>query len=424
MRCACFFGLLPLLVAGAPARAQSDAGAVIYGDGPLFRSDVAGVRVEPQFAPKRIEIGSLAFSPSLTVRLGANSNVFNRADAKDSDVTAVLAPSLRVETNWARHQLAFDSGAAITRFASLERENSEEYNLAVSGRYDLDERSSLAARAGYAQRIEPRGTGGLNRLDGEPSAYNEFVSGISARGVIGDLRLTSGFTFTRLRYDAISLVGGGRFDQTFRNSQIYATSFRGELPLRNALDLLLLARFSKTDAPGLLPALSRDSRGIALLAGFRTELTNLLVAEVSAGWRARRYTQPIFRDYDGAAYEVKVDWYPTPLMSFRISSGQDFENSGLIGAAGVLARATRLTAYYEPIRSARITVSVEHQRDRYIDLPVATRTVLCALRAEQRFNPRLSSAVFLSYRDRSTSNADLVGGYSGFAAGVSLIGNL
>lgn len=424
MRFACLIWLLPLLAVGTPALAQSDTGSALYGDGPLFRSDVAGVRIEPQFAPRRIEIGTLAVSPTLAMRVTANSNVFNVPDAASSDVSAIVAPSLRVQTNWARHELVFDSGAAITRFADLGREDSEEFNLGLSGRYDVDDRTSVLARTGYARRIEARGTGGINRLDGEPSAYTEFVSGISARGTIGDLRLLSGLSVTRLRYDAISLVGGGRFDQSFRNSRIYSASTRAELPLRTAIDLLLLMRFSQTDAPGPLPVLSRDARGTALLAGLRAELSNLLITEVSAGWRERRYTQPIFRDYNGLAYEVKFDWYPTPLMSFRISSGQDFENSGLIGAAGVLARNTRLTAYYEPVRSARITASIEHQRDRYIDLPVATRTILCSLRAEQRFNPRISSAAFISYRDRSTTNDELVAGYSGFVAGLSLIGNL
>jgi hypothetical protein len=390
----------------------------------LFRPDVAGTREQPGQQTDGLPLGGFALHPALRVIALLDSNPLNLADGGDTEGFASLEPELFLRSGWSRHALALGGDARLVRFADLSSENSDSWRLSGSGRLDLAGGATAVAQVQGARAIEPRGAGGTNLPDSDPVVYRELRTSLGVEGPDGPLGLSIAAGAIWRRYDDIQLQGGGTQDQSFRDVRILSVTPRVGFAMGPQLALFASGTASFTRGLSEGGSQSRDADGLVLLAGVRGEITPLLVGEVAGGWQRRTYRSPEVRDYDGPELKATLDWYPTPLVSLRLSTAQSFENSGIPSVPGILSRETAVRLYYEVTRQILVSGEVGHVRDRYREIDVTATSLRAAIRGEVRLNRNLVAALIVRLRDRQTSDSDIVGPYSGQTFGLAVEGRL
>ncbi len=418
-----------LVLAPVAAAAQSLPSPFISDQAVLFRSDVAGVRAAPDAGQEGTRLGSFRLDASLGATAAYDSNILNLPEigvpALD-DVVVQIDPRARLASDWGRHALQLTARGRIERYVDNDFSNYETWAVGARGRLDIGSTTELHADAAVAREVEARGVSGLQFLFGDPISFREDRIGAGITTQRGDLRASLSGGWLQRRYDDFRRLGGPTLSLDFREIEIWSVTPQLGYRVRPGLDLFVrgTAGFTRSlQSPAVLAAagaIGRDADGYAVEAGVRGELTSLVVVEIAAGWQKRDFAAAGFADYAGVTYDATLDWYPTPLISLRLRSRQDFENSGIAAVPGILLRDTSLQAYYEVTRQWLVSAGVAWQNRGYRATPITTDTWEISGRAEYRFNRHLSGALFVRYRDRSSNDVTLLPAFSGTIVGLSL----
>ncbi len=391
----------------------------------LFRDDVAGTRIQPDAGENGIDLATFRLRGAIGLTGAYDSNVLNLAGNGPGDFQLALRPSLGLASRWQRHAIGIAADANIVRHADVTINNNESWRVAATGRIDAGADSQLHLDGEIARGIDPRGAGGVLLPTGEPIAWRQDRIGAGVGTRIGDLGLSLAGGWLQRRYDPVLLAGGGAVRQDFRDVDVWSLTPRIGWQVSPRLDVFVRGQAgftrSRLGDAALAPlgTFSRDADGYVVTAGVRGEITPLLIAEVAIGWQSRDFRVAAARDYNGITWNVTVDWYPTPLVSARLTARQDFENSGLPTVPGVLSRDLGLRLYYEVTRAVLASVELDWQNQNYREIGIATDTVIATARAEYRLNRHLSAALFVRHRTRGT-NDPLVGAFAATVVGIGL----
>lgn len=430
--------LLAALGLATPAAGQSVPSPFPSDVASLFRDDVAGTR--PPFDADRegLALGNFRLRGDLGLTAAYDSNILNLpditlppeldglVDIPLDDAVFLIDPKVRLDSRWQRHAFGVAASGRIARYADHGDFNDfETWNVAVRGRIDIGDATEIHADGATGREVEARGASGLVFVLGDPLSYREDHVGVGVSTRQGNVSASLSGGWLRRRYDPFRPLDGQSVPLDFRNIRVWSLTPQLGYALGPDLDLFVRGNLGFTrslPSPERLEDLgiaTRDADGYSVLAGVRGAITPLLVAEIAAGWQKRDFAAGSFADFDGLAYTATLDWYPTPLLSFRLRSRQDFENSGIPDVPGILARTTALTAYYEVTRALLVSGDIDWQYREYRATPVTTDSWALTARAEYRFSRHFSGALFVRYRDRSSNDSALLPPYQGTMVGLA-----
>lgn len=400
------------------AFAQSiGASSSIVIDPQLERDDVAGARIEPAFQPGPIHIGPLFAQTGLSIVTGYDSNVFNRPQAR-SDAVLILAPRLMLKTDLSRHDLSLAAVGSFRRFARQQSENSEEFELQGKGQLDLAQGRQVLASIGYSQEIEPRSSAGSVANAAEPVSFRRFASEVGARLQLGALRLVPKAGLRQTDFAPLEFADGGAANQSFRDMR----TIQGDLSIEYDFTGLVsgfasgsVSDVASSDAP---VEQRRDSRSYSVLVGARGDLTSVIFGEIGVGYQARHYKSARYRDFEGATFRADVQWYVTPLMTLRFQAGRTFENSGNPLVAGILSDKATISAYYDPFRNLRISLSGTYDHNKYREVDTRALRTSASLQAQYLVNSTVSVGAYASFLHQNVSGQPIVNEFTSFGAGV------
>jgi hypothetical protein len=417
---------LVIACGSGPVLAQSGAPAFPVDGTALYRSDVAGTRPHLDYDPAALKLGGFDAYPSVQVTAGGDSNVFNQREA-EGDIVATIRPELKVASDWGRHAVNLDVGGKLTRFARIEGQDSDEYHAAAAARADLAEGSAVNLDVRYRRAVEPRGQSGFNPDGSGPSIYREVRAAIGVSKEFARVRASIAASYTRQHYEPIRIAasdGQGppqTVDQSFRDVRIVSVTPRLDYDLSGVVGLFATATYADVKSTDPLSCCRRDAAGLLVLGGVHFDLNQLVVGEVAVGWRRRNFELSRYRDYAGLAVYAKIDWYPTELLSFRLSADQDIANSGLPNVAGVPTYEVGLTGYYEILRNLTANLRGTYRHESYRGIGVTARTFAIGGGAQLLLRRGLALGFDVDYRRRDSSGNQLVGSYRGVAGGVTLM---
>ncbi|MFM9976644.1 MAG: outer membrane beta-barrel protein [Sphingomonadaceae bacterium] len=409
-----------MLSAIQPAHAQGASG----GGSALFRSDAAGVRIEPQYEPTPIRIGPLLADIRLAASAVADNNVLKTSDGSIDDVYLALVPSIRLIGNVGPDSISLAGRADFRRYVRREAENSETFDLTASSRISLSQDAQVNWRAQIAREVESRGSAGTNVRDASPAEYRTIDIQGSGRAEFGRLSVSAGAGVARQSYLPIRLETGARLDQSFRDTRTLSVAPRASFLLTPATSFFIGGSATKRESLDRRLGQLRDSNGIALLGGVRLEGERLIVGEIGVGWRRQNYRNPAFSDFGGLTYDATVDWYPTPLMSVRAQAGQDIVNSGIATVAGVVRQSFGLKGFYDPRRNIRIIAGFDHEHDDYREIALTTDTATATLTGQYLAGRHLIMSAFCRFQVKGSSDPQTIDDYRSLAIGVAFTGRL
>ena len=409
-----------LTLAPAQARAQAvGAGTSIVIAPRLDRSDAAGARIEPAFQPQPVPLGPVLALPSLSVAGGYDGNVFNRADAQAASL-AMIMPSLDLRANLPRHDFGLSAAGTLRRFSRYRSENSEEYRVAGHGRLDMGPGQTIKASADAAHLIEPRSSAGSVADAAEPVSYRRLAAEFGAGLTFGALRFAPGLRYVRTDYDAVSLSGGGKADQSFRDTRTLRGEVRIDYDLSGLVSVFAAASCEDLDSPSAPADERRDAHSRTAVAGVRGAITPVISGEVSLGYQSRDYALPAYRDVAGMTFRGDLQWYVTPLVTLRLQGSRTFRNSGNRQAGAILTDSFLLSAYYDPLRNLRLSASAGLERGDFGDVATRSWRTSLRVRAQYRLNRSLSIGGYVRFVRQDVSGPRLVNAFTSLGAGLGV----
>lgn len=408
------------VVSPGPAFAQSiGAGSSIVIDPQLERDDVAGARMEPAFQPRQIRIGPVFAQAGISVVGGYDSNVFNQPQSR-SDAALTFAPTLSLKADLPRHELSFVALGSVRRLARQQSENSEEFGLKGKAQFDLTERQAILASIDYSHEVEPRSSVGSVANAAEPVSFRRFASEIGARLQLGALRLVPQLGYRRADYAPVELADGGAVSQSFRDTRTIQGDLAIEYDFTGLGSGFASASVSDVESTEAPAEQRRDSRSYSVMVGVRGDLSPVLFGEIGAGYQARHYKLPRYRDFEGATFRADVQWYVTPLMTLRLQAGRTFQNSGNPIVAGILSDKVTISAYYDPLRNLRISLSGSCDHNKYREVSTRAERTSARVQAQYLVNRTLSVGAYASFLHQDVRGEPIVNEFTSFGAGVGM----
>ncbi len=333
-------------------------------------------------------LGDFMVFPRLRVLASFEDNVRAVSENRQSDVGLTIEPSVRALSNWTRHQIGLSASGAVTRFAKLDSESVETFNVRGEGRYDAGDEIRFYGYAAYRRDVERRSAPGALRDSLRPAAYNTGTVGGQLTWQGTRLRLSANASAARLDYADIRRLDGVVFNSRELDRKIYQGALRADYAVTPNMAVLVTGTLGKIDydlPPGALTS-DRSSRRTELLAGLSFEFTDLLRGEVAVGYIDQDFRTASLAGFAGFGGRAELEYHPTRLTSVRLDASRTIQDAG-----NPLAPSYRRTRFgvrvdHELLRQVMLTAAADHESARF-QLP---------LRTERRAHVALSGQYLVS----------------------------
>lgn len=396
------------IVIAVAAALAAWAGGVRAQESPTPRVDPERKQVEqprqmPALSGAGVTVGGFRLTSALVASEYYDDNVYVTQDNKVHDYVTLLTPSFAAQSLWARNQVKFDAGAEAARYARNSSENSEDYWVNGSGRYDFTKRSNVFAGAGVSRQHEDRVTP-VAVFGVEPTIFDERRAHAGLATGAGSFSLRLAATYDRFDYRNVrTLTGTLNNDdrdrkQTAAGARIgFAANAQWTLFVQGNSDR---RRYDlRTDDYGY----QRDSKGYSAVLGVQYQRAKTLNVELYAGRLKQTYDDPRFADVSEPDYGGRLNWRVASRTVLSAYLDRSLEETTLPGASGYLytlgglradhflTPSWKLGVYYGRARS---DYQALERRDDYDDAGIGlTRVVTPGLTfsAEYRYLKRNSS---------------------------------
>ncbi len=333
----------------------------------LARGQGVADRARPEFDAVGLRLGSFMLYPALELGAGYDSNVLAEdSNRKDSAIFPMALPIV-LESGWTRHALALSATPSYRFHTGVPSEDYWELDVTGKGTLDVLESADFTTSMSFRHLVEPRGSIDAVGPAGfaEPTEYNEFDVIGTWRQRFNRLDASISGGFTRLNYDDISLKAGGKFDQDFRDRDVAQGRAQAGYSFAKGQSAFVRGTVNNRNYGDLAPIQDRDSFGWEIVAGWASELTNLVTGEIYVGYLDQNYDSPLFKDVDGVTFGADLEWYATQLVTVHASAARDVIDSTSAGVGGILRTTAALGADYELLRNVLLNGEVSYENGNF-----------------------------------------------------------
>jgi hypothetical protein len=293
------------------------------------------------YAPLGIHTGAFYFYPAIAFIGGYDTNPEHVPGGGGARFYTV-APELRVQSDWSRHELKIDLRGSYIGYSPDEVPTlSRPYlNGKIDGRVDVtqDTRVDLGSRVLVSTDNpgSPNLQAGLAKLPiyiagggniGLGQRFNRFDLSIK-----GDVERTV--------YQESVLTDGSTASNDDRNYDQYTGVLRGGYELSPALkpfaEIAVDMRVHdlNSDSSGY----QRNSNGFTSKAGAKFEFTRMLTGEAALGYTQRVYEDPRLANINGPIGNVSLLWTADALTSVKLLGASTIGESTVPGVSGAFYR--------------------------------------------------------------------------------------
>lgn len=382
-----------------------------------YRSDVAGARPQQAWDPLGVRLGGFIAHADGVIDIGYNSNLFGRDTDIVGDRYARIAPSLRLSSDWGRHSVELGAAADITRFASQSRQNTDEFRLRAGGVIELGDRIALRPTVSYAKEAEPRGSVGNRYIEGDPLFRRELSATLGGRYDGGLIAAELVLAYRRERYGDIRI---GDVLTSLRARDENAVGGRATLLYQATPAFAGLVQLVADDSSNPHPEFgsSRDARGYALLAGVRLDPSGLVAGQAAVGFR-RRFFDGSDTASRGLTYDIKLQYYPTELLTVAFHADQQFRNGGIVAANRTVVGRQSINLAWEMYRNLNLSLQGTREATDYRDVDTDTTLGGLSMRAVYTARRALQLSAYVALSDNRTSRASIASGYTAWRGGLT-----
>ena len=309
------------------------------------------------FEPTGIRAGAFTLWPAIELSGGHDSNP-PRSSAPRSSAIFVVAPELKVKSDWQRHSLTADLRGTYTDYAqtfgccnadgsptgtpnSLDRPS---FDGKVNGRIDASshDRFDVEGRllVGTDNPGSPNVQLGLPRDLEKLPIYTMFGGSLGYAHRFNRFELAAKAGADRRVYQSSLLIDGSRSSNDDRDYNQFAGTLRGSYDLLPGVKPFVEVGVDTRvhDLEYDRNNIRRDSDGMTVRAGTTFEFSRKLTGEISAGYLGRSYKDPSLQNISGLAFDSTLIWSATPLTTLTLTAKSTVDEMIVPGVSGVLRR--------------------------------------------------------------------------------------
>jgi hypothetical protein len=306
---------------------------------------------EDPFAPVGIRAGAFTFFPAVELTGGFDTNPAHVPGGKGSWL-AIVAPELKVRSDWERHQLNADIKGNYLAYAETFGFTS---NGVPTGVPDSLDRPSLDARVNGRLDVNSRGRfdmeGRLLVGTDNPGSPN-IQAGLARLPVTVTLGTTIGYTQSFNRFElsakttvdrsvwqASTFTDGETSSNNDRNFDQFGGTFRASYDLKPGIK-----PFAEVGADTRVHDLQfdrngedRDSNGFTARVGTTFEFSRKLTGEFAVGWLTRQYKDPALNNIGGLLVDASLVYTLSALTTATVTAKSTVNEVILPGVSGDLS---------------------------------------------------------------------------------------
>ena len=331
-------------------------------------------RARPEYDARGLRMGSFFLYPALTAGVGYDDNVFNDVSSV-GDYFYTVAPQLKLQSAWSRHELSLIADAKTYSFAEQGSEDRTDWRLGAAARIDIVRGTDFKVDASIAQAHESRGTdltGGLAIGDpAEPTQYSRTHFGAEFAHTFNRVQVSLGGALTTLDFDDTPRVLPA-VPSTFNNDDRdrTVTAFFAKLSVKASEDtaVFLRGRIDDHDFDVLVDddGFNRDSSGVGFDGGLEFRMTHVLVGEVFAGYTLRSFDDAAFDDANELAFGAGLKWFPSMLTTVRIDAARTVEDTSITAASSFVSTRGELGIDHEVLRNFILSGRIGYENAEYL----------------------------------------------------------
>lgn len=338
-----------------------------------IRGESVEARSRPDFDPTPISVGSFQLFPALNVAGFYDSNIYSDTTASKDDLVTKINPSLSAASNWGRHAVSFTGVGDFTTYVNNDEENYVGGAMQGEGRYDIDEKTWLAADAGFQKVTEPRGSASVIGAAAEPTQFNLYTAGVEAYRGLGILKVKGNYDFSFHEYGIQNLVPA----PTTTNLNVRdrtSHKFSAEVSYEVSPNLQPFVRGNYSWTEYSLNSL-RDSTGQNFNAGAKMDFGGIVTGELSAGYISRDYNGFASGIVEAVDFGGKALWNVTELTSIQGEFNRTIDETTVGGATlataatGTLATGGSATVTHELRRDVILEANAAYTNYDYQNSP-------------------------------------------------------
>ena len=342
---------------GTPALAISPyqkpfqaSGTGVYAPAPPFESGPIRKPVpkrkahsEPDdpYAPLGVHAGSFLLYPAIEVIGGYDTNPARAPSAKGATLYSV-APELRAQSNWSRHELKGELRGSYTGYSpdaepTLSRPN---VNGKIDGRVDVTSMTRIDLGGRLLVATDNPGSPNLQAGLAKLPVYTTFGGSVGIGQKINRFDLSLRGDAERTAYQASRLTDGSTASNDDRNYDQYGVKLRGGYELTPGVTPFVEAGTDtrRHDLVADSYGYQRNSKGVTGQLGSTFELSRLLTGEVAAGYTRRDYDDARLASLSGLIGNASLVWTANALTSVKFTAASAIQESTIAGVSGVFSR--------------------------------------------------------------------------------------
>lgn len=364
-------------------------------------------RSRPELEPQGFRLSGLKVVPSLSAGLTYNSNIFASASNAVSDLLFIEHPALTIDSEPGLLSFTFSGYGDFVQYVDNGPLSNMNGGALLGIRGDFTPSFLLESRTSVVYGHQDPASFATSIANGPvPSlpAYTQLSQTLSATREVGSLAASLSGSFQRSTFQNV-LINGEFLNQTQFNGNVYTVSPKVSYLISPPSWLYLQATYQRTafDTSGL------DSSSFAGVLGADFEVRRLIRANIYAGYRNRIYDSSGSTNVGGFTYGLDVAWYPTEIMTVKLSGRQDFVDSAVPGAGTsssvVNVRTIQAQLDYEAARQVIVSGVVAYENDNYQSATRTDDNVKLGVAAKYMLGPNAAIDLQYLYSMRRSSQA-------------------
>ena len=360
------------------------------------------------YAPLGVHAGAFILYPAVELTGGYDTNPAHSSDGKGASLYTV-APELRAQSNWSRHELKADLRGSYTGYSPDETPSLSRpyFNGKVDGRVDVTKTTRIDLGGRMLLSTDNPGSPNLQAGLAKLPIFTTYGgnAGIGQRFNRFDLSIKG--DAERTAYQHSSLTDGSIASNDDRNYDQFTGTLRGGYELTPGVTpfVEVSADTRKHDLNTDFSGYQRNSKGLTAKIGSTFELSRLLTGEVAVGYTRRNYEDPRLDQLKGMIGNASLIWTANALTTVKLTASSTVAESTVAGVSGVLTRDIGLQVDHSFRRWLIGTVKLGFGMDSYSGTDAGLALCDCVVTTPggtfaDRVDKRFSAGVGLTYKLR------------------------
>jgi hypothetical protein len=345
------------------------------------------------YEPLGVRVGSFLVKPAVEISRGYDTNPSHVTGGVPSAFT-VVEPTLKIQSNWSRHEVGLDLRGSYSEFDKLSSLNRPLLDVKAHSRYDVSRDTTINTETRYFLSTDYPGSPNLPVGFAKLPIFETYGSTVGVTQRFNRLELMAKASVDQTKYQDTPLVDGSVSSNSDRNFNQYAGALRASYEMLPGVKpfVEMGGDARKHDLQFDRDGLQRDSHALVPRIGTTVDLPRRLTGEISVGYLTRSFVDPTLPDLKGVVADASLIWQATGLTTATLTATSRAEETVLPGVSGALRRDIGVQVDHALRRWLIWTVRAGYGIDDYIGDPCACNGFV------ERKDKRTSLGTALTYK--------------------------